>query len=362
MQTTFDNILLSYGLNPKQYMVHAFGAGLINHTWKVTGAENAFVLQQINSNIFTRPQDIADNLQLLAAYLKEASPTYLFAAPMPAKDGKYLVELDGAFFRLAPFVAASHTVNFLTKSTQAYQAALQFGRFSFLLRDFDIYQLKYTLADFHNLTLRIAQFKAALANAPEERKAQASSEIKLVQQQFDIAQLYEQIVSSDEIPLRVIHHDTKINNVLFDDADNGLGVIDLDTVMPGYYISDVGDMMRTYLAEANEEEQDLDKIIIREDFFAAIYAGYMSQMRSVLTAKEKELFTYAGKFMIYMQAVRFLTDFLNGDVYYQIKYAGHNLARAKNQLRLLELYVKAEPKFEQLICLLNDNRQSQINC
>lgn len=355
MQTTFDNILQAYGLNPKQYVVDAFGAGLINHTWKVTGPENAYVLQQINSKIFTRPQDIADNLQLLAGYLKATSPSYLFAAPLPATNGRCLIEINGEFFRLAPFVALSHTVNFLTQSTQAYQAARQFGKFSFLLRDFDIRQLKYTLADFHNLSLRIDQFKAALNNAPEERKAQASSEIKLVQQQFDIAQLYEQIVLNKEIPPRVIHHDTKINNVLFDDDDNGLAVIDLDTVMPGFYISDVGDMMRTYLAEANEEEQDLEKITIREDFFAAIYAGYMDQMGSSLTAKEKELFSYAGKFMIYMQAVRFLTDFLNGDVYYQIKYKGHNLARAKNQLRLLDLYIKAEPKFKRMIGLLNNN-------
>ncbi len=345
----FEAILQAYGLNPGQHQIEAFGSGLINHTWKVSGPEKAFILQQINAKVFTRPQDIADNLRVLAAYLKEKSPHYLFAAPLATVDGRHLIKSGDDYFRLSPFVKASHTVDFLTKSSQAYEAAKQFGKFTFLLQDFDVQQLKYTLANFHNLSLRIEQFKAALANTADELKAQAAAEIQQVQQQFDIAELYEQISKNQEIPLRVIHHDTKINNVLFNDDDNGLGIIDLDTVMPGYYISDVGDMMRTYLAEASEEEQDLEKIAIREDFFLGIYAGYISHMGSSLTPRERELFTYSGKFMIYMQAVRFLTDFLNGDIYYQVKYKGHNLSRAKNQLRLLELYIQSEPKFEQVI-------------
>lgn len=345
----FQAILQAYGLNPDLYQVNALGSGLINHTWKVTGIENNYILQRINTNVFTRPQDIADNLQLLAEYLTANTPSYLFAAPLPASDGKYLVEMIDGVYRLSPFVNNSHTVDFLKQSGQAYEAAKQFGKFTFLLRKFDIQKLKYTLTDFHNLSFRIQQFNEALANTSQELKALAADEIKQVQQLFDIAELYEQICKNKEIPLRVIHHDTKINNVLFNTDDKSLGIIDLDTVMPGYYISDVGDMMRTYLAEANEEEQNLDKITIREDFFVAIYTGYMSHMGSSLTSREKELFIYAGKFIIYMQAVRFLTDYLNGDVYYPVKYAGHNLLRAQNQLRLLELYIQAEPKFEHMI-------------
>lgn len=113
--------------------------------------------------------------------------------------------------------------------------------------------------------------------------------------------------------------------------------------MPGYFISDVGDMMRTYLSPANEEEQDLDKIHIRKENFKAIYAGYMEEMGGVLTYTEKQLFFYAGEFMIYMQAVRFLTDYLNGDVYYHTTYPGQNLARARNQLTLLDKYIQARP-------------------
>jgi hypothetical protein len=250
---------------------------------------------------------------------------------------------------LFPFIENSHTVDFLTASSQAYEAAKQFGRFTRRLNKFDLSTLSYPLKDFHSLSLRLQQFNEALVNAGNERKTAAATEIAHVLRLADISLEYEKIIHNESIPLRVIHHDTKINNVLFDDEGNGLCVIDLDTVMPGYFISDVGDMMRTYLAEANEEEQDLDKIKIRDSFFAAIYAGYMEQMSIVLTVNEKHLFIYAGRFMIYMQAVRFLTDYLNRDVYYTASYPGHNLRRAQNQLRLLDDYMAHEAAFKNII-------------
>lgn len=142
--------------------------------------------------------------------------------------------------------------------------------------------------------------------------------------------------------LRVTHHDTKISNVLFDKKGKGICVIDLDTVMPGYFISDVGDMMRTYLSPVSEEENDLGKITVRDDFYRAIVQGYYNEMKDELTETEKKYFFYAGKFMIYMQAVRFLTDHLNDDVYYGAKYEGHNFMRAANQVRLLECLLEKE--------------------
>jgi hypothetical protein len=141
-------------------------------------------------------------------------------------------------------------------------------------------------------------------------------------------------------------------------AETGVGlcVIDLDTVMPGYFISDVGDMMRTYLSEAHEEEKDFSKITIREDVFAAIHKGYMEEMDQVLAFTEKQFFIYSGKFMIYMQAVRFIADFLNGDIYYKTSYAKHNLVRGLNQIDLLNKYIAKESKFEEIIKKINESR------
>ena len=146
--------------------------------------------------------------------------------------------------------------------------------------------------------------------------------IRIIADHEDILRTYDQLKTNPAFRRRVVHHDTKISNVLFDKYDRGLCVIDLDTVMPGYFISDVGDMMRTYLSPANEEEPDTDKILIRDDFYNAIVEGYLQEMKDELTDIEKKYFFYAGKFMIYMQALRFLTDHLNESVYYREDYSG----------------------------------------
>jgi len=342
-------ILEAYSLQPDLFKIESFGSGLINHTWKATGPNDEYIIQRINKQVFKEPGIIANNLQKLDEHFRASTPGYLFAAPLQATDGSFLVRIDGDYYRLFPFIKNSHTVDFLSAADQAYEAAKQFGRFTRLLGNFNLSGLGYPLRDFHNLELRLHQFNDALANADTTRKQTAAAEISRTQELSDISLTYEKIVRDASIPLRVIHHDTKINNILFDDEEKGLCVIDLDTVMPGYFISDVGDMMRTYLAAANEEEKDLDKIIIRDSFFAAIYAGYMEEMGGVITAREKELFIYAGKFMIYMQTLRFLADYLNGDIYYTTSYPEHNLVRARNQLRLLEHYLEHEANFKNII-------------
>ncbi len=342
-------ILGSYGLQPDQFNIEPFGSGLINHTWKVTGEKDIYILQQINKQVFKNPEVIANNLHSLDNYLKATAPGYLFVAPLSAKDGRLMIQKNDDYYRLSPFVKGSHTVNSLSTESQAYEAAKQFGKFTRLLNNYNLSNLGYPLQNFHNLELRLQQFNKSLYHADKELKANAMPEIIRVLELADISSAYEKIIHENDIPLRVIHHDTKINNVLFDKESKGLCVIDLDTVMPGYFISDVGDMMRTYLAEASEEETDMGKINVRASFFEAIYKGYMEQMNSVLTENEKALFIYAGKFMIYMQAIRFLADYLNGDVYYPTRYPGHNLIRAQNQLRLLGDYLAHESVFEAII-------------
>jgi Ser/Thr protein kinase RdoA (MazF antagonist) len=349
-QIMLDEVLLRFGLNPAHCKIRPFGPGLINHTFKITGSEEDYILQQINVNVFKSPDDIAQNLALLQAYLRETQPDYLFVAPLPAVSGDFLVKLKGdKVFRLFLFLNDSKTVNFLSEEKEAFEAARQFGKFTRLLKDFDISKLKYTLPDFHNLRLRFEQFELAHQNSEKARASQADNEIKEVYKHINILQTYNQLIANNEIPLRVIHHDTKISNILFDGQQNGLCVIDLDTVMPGYFLSDTGDMMRTYLSPADEENADISNIYIRENFFSAIYKGYLSEMGEVLTETEKQYFIFSGKLMIYMQALRFLVDFLNNDIYYDTKYPEHNLVRTKNQFKLLNEYVNKEEIFKQLI-------------
>ncbi len=315
----------------------------------VSGKNDKYILQKVNTNVFKAPELIAKNVALVQSYLKGAHPDYFFGGMLPATNGKMFVkDLDGDYYRLFPFIEDSKTFDFVSEPKQAFEAARQFGQLTFLLKDLKPDILGYTLPNFHDLKLRFNQFRTAYQNAGNERLDKAENEIKEVYFHYDILQAYNQLKDNNEIPLRIIHHDAKINNALFDDNLNALCVIDLDTIMPGYFFSDVGDMMRTYLSPANEEETDFTKITIRQEVFSAICEGYLAAMGSILTAKEKENFVFAGKIMIYMQAIRFLTDYLNNDAYYGSKYAGHNLIRAKNQFKLLNEYVQAEETLSNL--------------
>lgn len=347
-----QNILNAYGLNKGQVEIKPFGTGLINHTWVIHSASHQFILQRINHDIFKSPADIACNISLISSYLSKHYPDYLFVTPertLQQKDIFYLPE-EG-YFRLFPFVKASHTIDVVSSPSQAYEAARQFGCFTKRLSGFAPERLHITLPDFHNLPLRYRQFETAINNGNKERIAAAADTIIFLQQQHDIVSISESIPGNTEFKKRVTHHDTKISNVLFDEKDKGLCVIDLDTVMPGYFISDVGDMMRTYLSPVSEEEKDFSKIEIREDYFKAIADGYLSEMNEELTTTEKNHFVYAGKFMIYMQALRFIADYINNDVYYGSKYEGQNFVRANNQVVLLQRLMEKEEGLSRMINL-----------
>ena len=324
--------------------------GLINQTWLIKNAYPHFILQKVNHHIFKKPGDIAFNVRMIADYLFKNNPAYLFIAPLKTKSNQEMNYIEGkGYFRLLPFVEKSHTINAVERPQQAFEAARKFGEFTKLLSGFPAEKLHITLPNFHNLTLRFHQFTRALENGNKSRLLQSKELISFIKANKNIVDTYEDILQNPSFKLRVTHHDTKISNVLFNEEDKGLCVIDLDTVMPGYFISDVGDMIRTYLSPANEEEKDFSKIKIRGDYFKAIWDGYMNEMKDELSADEKSHFIYAGKFMIYMQAIRFLTDHLNNDIYYGAKYEDHNLLRAENQVVLLQQLIEKEEVLKRLI-------------
>jgi Ser/Thr protein kinase RdoA (MazF antagonist) len=349
----FPSVLEAYGLSEDQCTIRPFGTGLINHTWKITHGSEAYILQRINDAIFHHPHLIAENMDALALYLRTHHPEYLFVKPLSTKDGRNLVQTTEGYFRLVPFIAGSHTIDVVAATEQAYQAARQFGKFTRLLAGFPIGHLHLTLADFHNLSLRYRQFETALQKGNPARIAATKDLIEAMRSFRDIVHTFEDIRHHSGFRLRVTHHDTKISNVLFDDTGKGLCVIDLDTVMPGWFISDLGDMMRTYLSPVSEEEKDTDLIVVRDEYFRAIVRGYLSEMKDELSSAEMEHIVYSGKFMIYMQALRFLTDHLNDDRYYGAKYEGHNHVRAVNQLTLLQRLTEKEPVLNGLISELS---------
>ncbi len=353
LNTIVDEVLSLYGLDRNSLEYIPYGSGLINHTWKVTTPGKEYILQKVNDSVFSDPAAIAANTRLIADHLEINHPEYLFIAPLLSVDGKDLIYKESCsmnkecieekgYYRLFPFLENSHSKDTVDHPCEAYEAALQFGRFSKLLSDVDTENLKITLPDFHNLTLRFEQFTTALKEGDEKRIQESKSLIDKVRSYTGIVEEYRKIKSNIDFKTRVTHHDTKISNVLFDTENHGMCVIDLDTVMPGYFISDVGDMMRTYLCPVSEEEINFEKIYIRDEIYQAILHGYMEEMNDILSRPEKDHFFYSGKFMIYMQALRFLTDHLLNDRYYGAKYEGHNYNRAKNQLVLLDEFCAKE--------------------
>lgn len=356
MEIVHNEILECYGFSHASVEIEKIGSGHINRTYLLSTADKKqFILQEINTTVFKKPENIADNVSQIAKYLKTNYPDYLFPAPLPTKTGETMATANGTFWRLLPYIDHTIALDALFEPMQAYEAAKQFGKLSRLLADFPVDSLSETIPGFHDLDFRFGQFKEALESTSDYLQETASKEISSVNHFAFINHYYQSILLRKDFPNRVMHHDTKISNVLLDkETFKGICIIDLDTLMPGKFISDLGDMMRTYLCAFDENETDLDKITIRIPYFQALINGYLSEMKDILTSTERELILFSGKYIIYMQAIRFLTDFLNGSKYYPIAYPNQNLDRAKNQLRLLRELFDGEKIFEDVIedCLL----------
>lgn len=353
-------ILAAYGIQENKCEIIPYGSGLINNTWKVTNGANEYILQRINQNVFRIPDDVAENLRSIGRYLNTHFPDYPFVLPIATQNNNDMVYEQGGYFRLMPYIQNSKTYVVASSPQIAREAAKQFGCFTKTLAGFNAGTLKFTIPHFHDLILRYRQFEESLKNGNAERIQQCEQEITFIRNNKALVNVYEKIVADPHFKKRVTHHDTKISNVLFNEHNKGICVIDLDTTMSGYFISDVGDMMRTYLCPYSEEDKEFAKISVREEYFSAIAEGYLEEMIEELTPSELDHFVYSGEFMIYMQAVRFLADYFNNDIYYGAKYEGHNLIRAKNQIQLLRCYQEKSPIFKKQVKALVEKNKSSI--
>lgn len=300
------------------------GNGHINQTFKI----GSYILQRINHKVFRKPADIASNLEHAKQHLAEKHPDYLFIAPLKNEV------VEGDHWRLYPFIENSFTIDEAKTVDQAFEAAKAFGRFGQFMKGCDLTRFKPTIEQFHDLELRYKQFEQALASTTGERKSIAQQTINAAINHHKLVDHYNAIIKSNTLKPGVFHNDTKINNVLFGGATNKpIAVIDLDTVMEGYFIYDLGDLVRTLVSPVSEEEDDLDKVVVRKEFYDAVISGYCSEMKDV----DESLASFAGQMMTYIMALRFLADYLRGNTYYHVTYPDQNLITARNQFRLLEL-------------------------
>lgn len=339
----YNDIISKFLIKGNVTDIKPLGNGLINDTLLVdTDVSKKYVLQKINNAIFTNVDLLQNNIKAVTDHIRAK----LVAAGTSDIDRKVLslVETvegktyycDGeSYWRITEFIPESVTYE-LVDPEYSELCGRAFGEFQSMLADIDK-ELGETIPDFHNMEFRMKQFMDAIEANPVGRLSEVKDLVDALLSRGENMCKAEVLYRAGMLPKRICHCDTKVNNMLFDKNDNSfLCVIDLDTVMPSFVFSDYGDFLRTAANTAPEDEPDLVKISFRKDIFEAFTRGYLSSARSFLTATEIANLPYAVALFPYMQCVRFLTDYINGDTYYKIKYPAHNKVRSYAQFRLLE--------------------------
>jgi Ser/Thr protein kinase RdoA (MazF antagonist) len=268
-----------------------------------------------------------------------------------ASDGlPYHLDQDGNYWRVYLMIERARTYDVLESKDQAFQAAKAFGEFQKQLVDIPGGRLHETIPDFHNTPKRFENFKKALDADSQNRAKHAEKEIDFFLSKADMASKLLDLSAEGLIPERITHNDTKLNNVMIDDeTGEGLCVIDLDTVMPGLALYDFGDMVRTGTSPAAEDERDLSKVFMRMEMFEALAGGYLESAAAFLTKTEVEYLPFSGKLITYEIGLRFITDYLEGDVYFKIHRENHNLDRCRTQMKLVQSIEEQEEEMAKFI-------------
>jgi len=328
--------------------VRPYGSGHINDTYLVTLKENdeekKVILQRMNKSIFTKPVELMENVLGVTSYLREriiengGDPERETLNVIPTAEGKpYFVDSEGEYWRAYKFITGATSYDAVETPEDFYQSAVSFGNFQRLLAEYPAETLHETIEGFHDTKARFAVFKKAVEEDVCGRAASVQKEIDFVLAHEDVANVFGDMLAKGELPLRVTHNDTKLNNIMIDDATRkGICVIDLDTVMPGLAMNDFGDSIRFGASTAAEDEQDLSKVSCDMGLFEIYTKGYIEGCGGRLTQKEIEMLPMGAKVMTFECGMRFLTDYLEGDHYFKIHREGHNLDRCRTQFKLVE--------------------------
>ncbi len=342
------------------------GSGHINDTFAAVcnegQAKKRYAIQRINHNIFKDPPDLMDNVVRVTDHIRSKLETQnaddisrRVLTVIPTSEGaNYFKDEDGNYWRAYHFIEDARTYDIAESLEQIYQAAKAFGDFQNLLADLPDPALHETIADFHNGPKRFADFMAALEEDTQNRAKDAKQEIDFLKEHGSIFDVLPRLTLQGEIPIRVTHNDTKINNVMFDDkTGEGICVIDLDTVMPGLALYDFGDLVRTTISDAAEDEQDLSKVTIDLARFEPIVRGYLSSAGDFLNKTECQHLVHGGLMITLIMGTRFLTDYLAGDVYYKTRRPSHNLDRCRTQFKLAKLMIGQRDQMEAIVSRLS---------
>lgn len=337
-----------------------FGSGHIHDTFLVTTKEKEkdnYILQRLNSNVFRKIPELQENIERVTNHIRgkllniQGSDLKRECVNMiHAKNGtSWITDDEGSYWRLLVFITDHKSYDIVDSPALAYEGGRAVGRFQAMLADMPEPPLHETIPDFHNTEKRLEWFENAVTLDRVKRVANLQSEIEFVRERAEKMKIIRRLGREGRIPLRITHNDTKFNNILLDFNNRALCIIDMDTVMPGYVHYDFGDAIRTAANVAAEDEKDLSKISMDINLFKAYAEGYLSETRDILNNVEKEYLAFAPLLITYVQAVRFLTDYIDGDNYYKIHHVHHNLQRTKAQIRLVESMEQQYGRMQEII-------------
>lgn len=373
IKNTLTHILPLYNCSLNASKITRIGNGLINDTYLVESSEARFVLQRINTHVFPKPQSIVENAELIHQHLQQKiqNKSYPFSSVGHVKNihqnaltcyenSDHNTDNNGdkkEYWRALDYIPNSVTIEAIETTQQAELMANAFAQFTTTLSDLDARKLNETIPNFHHINTRLQQLSTALnacSNSDsDKKKAQRIQEsqtlISFIEHQKTFVKQVNEL--STHLPLRVTHNDTKINNLLFSHlTQQPIAVIDLDTCMPGFLMNDFGDLVRTCCPNIDENNTDLHSMTIRMDIFKAIARGYLTAFNNNLSKHEKESLVVGSQLIPFMLGIRFLTDHINGNIYFQTEYTKQNLDRAKNQFHLFALW---QEKHNELLEIVN---------
>ncbi len=333
----------------------AYGGGHINDTYRVTGMHGQYTLQRINTDIFKDPQKVMENIKNVTSHIEKKletrglDPERRRLSVVTANGLPYFECADG-FFRMFRFIDGVKTYSKIEKAEDFYKSALAFGDFWHMLSDFPMEVLHETIPNFHNTPSRYRDFCDAVEKNLSGRADIVREETKFIHEHKEFYSIVTDAIDAGDVPLRVTHNDTKLDNILFDEkTGEGLCVIDLDTVMPGSLLYDYGDSLRFGTNTGAEDEADTDKIECRLDLFESFTRGVIRTAGGDLTPREIELFPDAGPLLTLECGMRFLADYINGDIYFKVKDSEHNLRRARAQIALAKDMMRKRSEMEHIV-------------
>jgi len=363
MTPDLEKIFGCFSTEDKFLSGYSFGPGHIHDTYLINTAgkeSDDYILQQLNTNVFRDIPSLQENMERVTSHLRQKISAIpgsdikrecLTLIPAAGTGKSFFIDDAGNYWRMFIFISDHRSYERVDSYSKAFEGGRIIGLFQSMLADMPGEPLHETIPDFHNIASRLETFHRVIGKDPAGRAASVSREIEEIVRREEEMKVIIRLGEEGRIPLRITHNDTKFNNILFDENDRALLIIDLDTVMPGYVHYDFGDAIRTATNRADEDSEDLSSVSMDIEIYRAYAEGYLRAARETLNDTETEYLAFAPKLLTYIMATRFLTDYIDGDNYYKIRYPRHNLQRNRVQLALLK---DMEAQYEKMVQIIKN--------